>query len=100
MFKEDIIEVLVKLTRLRKEEIENLIEIPPNPELGDYAFPCFILSKKEKKSPVDIATNLVKKIGKIENIEQIKAIGPYINFFVDKNKLADFIIKIGSHMVL
>jgi len=97
MFKPAIISALVKQTKLRKEEIESLIEIPPNPELGDFAFPCFILSKKEKKSPVEVASNLVKKLGKIENIQTIKATGPYINFFVDKNRLAEEIIKINSN---
>ena len=37
---------------------ENMIEIPPNSELGDYAFPCFILSKELKKSPVEISKEL------------------------------------------
>lgn len=49
MFKKEIIKLLVEKTRLRPEEISSLIEIPPNPDLGDYSFPCFVLSKKEKK---------------------------------------------------
>ena len=36
MFKEEIIQLLAKQTKLRENEIENLIEIPPNSELGDY----------------------------------------------------------------
>ena len=50
MFKQKIVSLLSKEISLRPEKIENLIETPPNPEIGDYAFPCFILSKKEKKS--------------------------------------------------
>lgn len=62
---------------------ETSLEIPPNPEMGDYAFPCFTLSKKLKKSPIDIAKELEKKI-KIDSIE-VKSTGPYLNFFINKN---------------
>ncbi len=30
---------------LTLEEIQSYIEIPPNKEMGDYAFPCFKLAK-------------------------------------------------------
>jgi len=26
---------------IEKEKIISLLEIPPSPEMGDYAFPCF-----------------------------------------------------------
>ena len=46
MFKEKIIEILVKETSLKKEELEEHIENPPSLEFGDYALPCFIFSRK------------------------------------------------------
>lgn len=97
MFKEEIISVLEKQTKLRKEEIENLIEIPPNPDLGDYAFPCFILSKHFKKSPDKVAEHLKNEIKLTKNIEKIEVKGPYLNFFINKNKLAEEIIEINSN---
>ena len=97
MFKEQIIKLLEKETRLRKEEIENLIEIPPNPELGDFAFPCFILSKKEKKAPNQIAEHYSKNLKLPKEIESVKAAGPYLNFFINKKILAQEIIKINSN---
>ncbi len=108
MSKSEIINLLAKETKLRKEEIENLIEIPPTSELGDYAFPCFILSKHFKKSPSEIALKLSRELSKeIEatknlgslgkNINEIKAVGPYLNFFVNKINLAEKIIKINSN---
>ena len=39
-FKEEIIKAIKKEV---KADIE--LEVPPKPELGDYAFPCFSLSK-------------------------------------------------------
>jgi arginyl-tRNA synthetase len=108
MFKELIIDLLSKQTRLRKEELNNLIETPPSDDLGDYAFPCFILSKKEKKSPNLIAEHFAKQIKKeIEasknlgslgkEIEKIESKGSYINFFINKKLLAEKIIKINSN---
>tara|TARA_Y100000310_G_scaffold290626_1_gene317977 strand:+ start:1751 stop:3379 length:1629 start_codon:yes stop_codon:yes gene_type:complete len=96
MFKEEIIKLLSKQINLKPKEIQDLVEIPPNQDLGDYAFPCFILSKKLKKSPKDIAEDLSKKLKPTKNIESIKPTGPYINFFIDKKKLAEHIININS----
>ena len=77
---------------LKKEEIEKLIEIPPSLEMGDYSFPCFILAKKLKKNPNQIAEELKEKI-KSKDFEKIESSGPYINFFVKKLKLAENTIK-------
>jgi arginyl-tRNA synthetase len=90
--KELIINEIHKATKLNKKEIENLIEIPPSQNLGDYAFPCFILSKKLKKSPQIIAEDLKKKI-KSKDFEKIETKGPYLNFFINKKKLIKQIIK-------
>ncbi|MDZ4226838.1 MAG: hypothetical protein U1B79_01900, partial [Candidatus Pacearchaeota archaeon] len=49
--------------KIKSSELENLIEIPPNPELGDYAFPCFSLSDKLELDPHEIALQVREKIG-------------------------------------
>src|SRR3989344_7681368 len=97
MFKEEIIQLLEKYTKLRKEEIENLIEIPPNPALGDYAFPCFILSKHFKKAPNEVASKLSSEIKPTKDISEIKAAGPYLNFFINKIKVAEQTIEINAN---
>ena len=91
--KEIIINLLSKNINLKEKEVENLIEIPPDDSLGDYAFPCFILAKKLRKNPADIATDLAKKIRKTKEISSIEAKGPYLNFFIDKKILAEKTIK-------
>ncbi len=99
MFKEQIIDLLTKETRLKKEKIWSLLEIPPNPDLGDYAFPCYILSERERKAPNQISesikNNLIKKLPK--ELEKIETKGPYLNFFINKKILADKILKINSN---
>ncbi|MEN7982663.1 MAG: arginine--tRNA ligase, partial [Nanoarchaeota archaeon] len=89
--KQQIINEIHKATKLGKKEIENIIEIPPSEKMGDYAFPCFVFSKKLKKSPNKIAEELKKKI-KLKDFEKIKVQGPYLNFFVDKKKLVEKIL--------
>src|SRR3989344_7657862 len=88
-FKELILNFLKKETNL--ENIE--LEIPPNPEMGDYAFPCFVLAKEWKKSPNEIANELSERFKPTNLISEAKAIGPYLNFFVNKSKIAEDIIK-------
>ena len=34
----------------------------PNPKLGDLAFPCFTLAKKQKKAPAPIAAELAEAV--------------------------------------
>src|SRR3989338_2906919 len=86
--KEKLIQLLSKEAGLSPKEVESLLEIPPSPELGDFAFPCFSLAKTLKKSPVQIAQELSEKISSKE-LEKVEAKGPYINFFLDKKKLFD-----------
>ena len=80
---------------LKKEtNLENIeLEIPPNSDMGDYAFPCFVLSKDWKKAPNQIAEDLSKKFVPNDLIIGVKVIGAYINFFVNKTRLAEKTIK-------
>lgn len=68
---------------LSVEDIKNLIEIPPKSEMGDYAFPCFQLAKVMRKAPNMISAEIAEKINK-DGFEEVKVLGPYVNFFVDK----------------
>jgi arginyl-tRNA synthetase len=93
MFKEEIVKMLSEETDLSKKKTAELVEVPPDSKLGDYSFPCFILSKKNK-NPSEIAENLSKKL-KSDFFQRIENRGPYLNFFVNKKKLAEQIIKIN-----
>jgi arginyl-tRNA synthetase len=81
-----ILELINKKTKLSLEQIEKVLEIPPTQDMGDYAFPCFILSKNLKKPPVEIALELSRDLNKNlpKEIEKIEHKGPYINFFVSR----------------
>jgi arginyl-tRNA synthetase len=89
MFEEEVKKILKQATGL--EEIN--LEIPPDQKFGDFAFPCFQLSKKLKKNPAEIAQELSTKIKPNNYLKEVKAVGPYLNIFVNKEKLAGIVIK-------
>ncbi|MEW9077329.1 arginine--tRNA ligase [Terrisporobacter glycolicus] len=82
-----------KIEDLTLEEIVALIEVPPNKEMGDYAFPCFKLAKVFRKAPNMIAAELAEKIEAKGEISKVMPLGGYVNFFVNKSQLAESVIK-------
>jgi len=62
IYKQHFAELLSKHIDLPLKEISALIEIPPENISGDFAFPCFRLSKLLKKSPQQISEHLKKKL--------------------------------------
>jgi arginyl-tRNA synthetase len=74
---------------LKDEEIENILEKPPSIEMGDYAFPCFSFAQKLKQEPSQIALQIRGRIGEPPlDFDDIQTSGPYLNFFLDRKKLA------------
>ncbi len=65
------------------------LEVPPSPDLGDFALPCFQLAKQLKKAPPLIAKDLALKLKKPAFVEKIECNGPYLNFFLKKTMLAE-----------
>ena len=91
-FKELIAEKIAAVTEIEKEEILGYIEIPPNDEMGDFAFPCFKLAKVLRKAPNMIAEDLKSKIETDENIIRIEIVGGYLNFYINKLLLAETVL--------
>ncbi len=87
-FKQEIAQLIAVKIKLDVKKAESLITIPPNPKMGDYAFPCFTLGKNPKEE----AEKLKKKIEKIDFIKKIEVMGPYLNFYLDKSILAKVVL--------
>ena len=81
-----------KIEDLTLEEIVALIEVPPNKEMGDFAFPCFKLAKVFRKAPNMIAADLAENIEAKGAISKVMPLGGYVNFFVNKSQLAETVI--------
>ena len=77
---------------LDQNAISNLLEQPKSSDLGDIAFPAFSLAKVERKAPQAIAADIAEKIDP-SHFEKVVATGPYVNFFLNKAKISDQVIK-------
>lgn len=97
IMKQKVVEFISSyIEELTNEDIEKLLEIPPKPEMGDFAFPCFRLAKIYRKAPQMIAEDLKNQMEQAEFLSKIENNGGYLNFFVDKEQFAKEIIKQSS----
>lgn len=87
-FRQALIDGLVPLTQLPPQKVAELLEIPPQSHLGDYAFPCFQLAKTLRKAPPVIAADLAAQLGQSLNfVDRIETVGGYLNFFINRSAL-------------
>ena len=75
----------IKVDGVSAEEIYELIALPPNTEMGDFALPCFKFAKVLRKSPVMIAEELKNEIQTDEVVSEITAVNGYLNFKINKD---------------
>ena len=81
------------LETLEISQIYSLLSTPPKNNMGDLAFPCFILSKALKMNPAEASANLKDKLPEHELIEKVANFGPYLNFYLKPGQLASIIIE-------
>jgi arginyl-tRNA synthetase len=92
-FKKEVSLLLAHSTGIASDTIYSSIEIPPQSSLGDYAFPCFLLSRTLRKSPADIAKEIaLDEHIKTDWIQKIEAVGGYVNFYLDRGQLSQIAI--------
>ena len=100
-YKSEIAAKLAEITGLESEQVYKLIEIPPQVEMGDFAFPCFTLAKTLRKAPPMIAADIAgdERLTSLGALTA-KNVGPYVNFFIDRSYYAvntiDSILKAGD----
>lgn len=96
--KNKIIDLLDQtIQELDREKIADILEIPPKEDMGDFAFPCFQLAKVFRKAPNAIAQEIAESIPETEAVTKVTAMGPYVNFFMNKEEYAkEVIAKIGN----
>ena len=71
-------------------ELEDIkLENPPKKELWDYAFGCFLLARDLKKSPAQIASDILELIKEEKEIESASIAWPYLNIKVNKNSFTE-----------
>jgi arginyl-tRNA synthetase len=91
MLKNEAIKILESIgVHISEEQLEL-----PKPELGDVAFPCFELARKEKRGAQEIAEEICNKIKlpKDSLVTKVEAKSGYVNFFFDWKKISEKILK-------
>ena len=91
-FKNEVVDLVSSQVDLPKEKIAALIERPKNAKMGDYAFPAFILAKTMHKNPAIIAKDIAENLSS-DDFASIQAVGPYVNFAIDHEKLVSATLK-------
>jgi len=69
------------------KEVDQLVEIPPEDNMGDFSLPCFGLAKQLKKSPIVIAGDLQDHILTDKNevwLNKAAAVNGYLNLFINR----------------
>ena len=88
-FKQEIANIISKVTNVNEQELITYIEIPKDVNMGDYAFPCFRLAKELKKEPNIIAEEIKQKLDITgTDIEKVEIAGGYLNFTISKLEFA------------
>ncbi|MBO4836460.1 MAG: arginine--tRNA ligase [Clostridia bacterium] len=71
---------------------ESLLEVPPDSKMGDYAFPCFRLSKSLRLAPPLIAGKLCAAVD-CPDFCRAEQAGGYLNFFLNRENFARDILR-------
>ena len=69
-------------TGVAADAIVSALELPPDPSMGDYAYPCFRLAKVLHKAPPMISDALA---GAVEGFPgRVESVKGYLNFYIDR----------------
>lgn len=77
---------------LTEKEVYDFIETPKHHSLGDYAFPCFMLAKRLRRSPLSIAEELANQVQE-STFEKVEAKGAYVNVFLKQDVVSAEVLK-------
>lgn len=86
--KSEIAKHLHSLTDLDEGHIAQMIEYPPNFDLGDLALPCFKFAKSMRKSPTDIAQAFADVLNQVPIVAQATATNGYLNIHLQRERYA------------
>lgn len=85
-YKEKIAQILsTAVEGLTEEELRQMIEVPTDSKMGDYAFPCFKLAKVMRKAPPMIAKGIAETIGSDPIFAKVEQVNAYVNMFLSRD---------------
>lgn len=98
---EEICKIVAMVVEVQDlNSIMDLIEIPPDSEMGDFAIPCFSFAKKMRKNPALIAVSVKEALLNVKEelgLSSVEAVNGYCNLFVDRAKYVERVfLKLGE----
>lgn len=82
------------VAKLAPDTARPSLENPPDPTMGELGMPCFPFARALRKAPPAIAQELAAAVEATgtEWVAEVRAVGPYVNFFLDTAKLARVVL--------
>ncbi|MBQ3847516.1 MAG: arginine--tRNA ligase [Clostridia bacterium] len=91
-----IANLIAEKTGIEAEKIAQLIAIPPEEKMGDFALPCFSFAKTMRRSPVlisdELAESLRKELGPDSSIGRVESVKGYLNFYMNRAKASSKVV--------
>jgi arginyl-tRNA synthetase len=86
-FKSIIASALAEVLKLPVKA--NELETPPDRTMGDFAYPCFKLSKALRKAPAQISGETAPLLSEKLDLStfEVRAVGPYVNVTLTRDAL-------------
>jgi arginyl-tRNA synthetase len=82
-------EAISQISGVPANEILALIVRPKESGRGDFSFPAFAVAKAKKIPPPAAAAELAATIVLPPAFSRVESVGPYLNFFLDRQRLAE-----------
>lgn len=82
-----------KVKEILHVEKEIIVEIPPRENMGNYSIQCANYRTENLKTPMDVAKYIQEHFVDDKGyFREIKLIGPYVNFYINYDVLANYVI--------
>ena len=93
LISEKIVEKIAQfgVSELDASTIADMLEYPPDANMGDLALPCFKMSKTLRRSPVQIAAAIADGF-ECDVVESAEAMGGYFNIKISKKYLEEKVL--------
>jgi arginyl-tRNA synthetase len=92
-YKETIAALIAsQIEGMEAAEVRELLEYPPNPEMGDVSMPCFKLSKALRKAPQAIAEEIKRNLPSHPAVDRVDAIAGYLNIYLQPQQFTKTVL--------
>ena len=92
-YREKIAEIIAPhVEGLEMSDILDMIEVPADSKMGDYAFPCFKLAKVLRKAPTLIAASIADAIRDADIFDKVEQVNAYVNMFISRENMAQQVV--------